>query len=51
MESYDGLFLCCTDLMETLDGAVFRRFDVKIRLDYLESDHAFDLFCVVLEES
>lgn len=51
MESFDGLFFCCTNLLETLDGAVFRRFDLKIRLDYLRSDQAFELFCAVLKES
>ncbi|MBP8645971.1 MAG: AAA family ATPase [Syntrophobacteraceae bacterium] len=50
MESFDGLFFCCTNLVETLDGAVFRRFDLKIRLDYLRPDQAFELFSAVLKE-
>jgi SpoVK/Ycf46/Vps4 family AAA+-type ATPase len=50
MERFEGLFLCATNLMETLDPAVLRRFDLKIRFDYLTPDQAFTLFGNTLVE-
>jgi len=44
MESFDGLFFCATNLMSSLDSAVFRRFDLKIRLDYLTHAQVLFLF-------
>ena len=45
MESFDGLFVCSTNLMDKLDLAVLRRFDFKIKLDYLEIKQVWGLFC------
>ena len=45
MEAFDGLFVCSTNLMDKLDAAVLRRFDFKIKLDYLKADQAWLLFC------
>ena len=36
MERFEGLFFCCTNRVEELDEAVFRRFDLKIELGYLD---------------
>lgn len=35
MESFTGLFICSTNLMDRLDEAALRRFALKIRFDYL----------------
>ena len=35
MEAFPGVFIASTNLMEGLDKAALRRFDVKIRMDYL----------------
>lgn len=43
MEAFRGLFLCSTNLMETLDAAVLRRFDLKIRFGYLRPEQAWAL--------
>jgi len=48
MEAFDGLFICSTNLMDRLDSAVFRRFDLKIRFDYLTQDQAWTLFVSIL---
>ncbi len=44
MEQFEGLFICATNLMDRLDPAVIRRFDVKIQFDYLRPDQAGKLF-------
>jgi len=50
MEQFDGLFICATNLMDQLDPAVLRRFDFKIRFDYLRSNQAETLFARVLAD-
>ena len=50
MEQFDGLFICATNLMDRLDPAVLRRFDLKIQFDYLKSDQAGKLFIRVLAD-
>jgi SpoVK/Ycf46/Vps4 family AAA+-type ATPase len=40
MERFPGIFIASTNLMRDLDGAALRRFDLKIRLDYLTADQA-----------
>lgn len=49
MEGFTGLFVCSTNLMENLDDAALRRFDFKIRLDYLLPEQSWQLFCQVLD--
>jgi SpoVK/Ycf46/Vps4 family AAA+-type ATPase len=44
MESYAGLFIASTNLMSNLDQAALRRFDLKVKFDYLKHDQASDLF-------
>ncbi len=36
MEAFDGIFVASTNLVETLDAAALRRFDFKIRFDFLD---------------
>jgi ATP-dependent 26S proteasome regulatory subunit len=38
MESFSGIFIASTNLMEGIDAAALRRFDLKIRFGYLEPD-------------
>ena len=44
MENFDGLFICSTNLMDNLDSATLRRFDFKLKFDYLKSQQAWALF-------
>ncbi|MCG3168001.1 MAG: AAA family ATPase [Rhodocyclaceae bacterium] len=44
MECFEGLFIASTNLMGSLDAAALRRFDMKIRFDYLKPEQARTLF-------
>ena len=44
MECFEGLFIASTNLMDSLDAAALRRFDLKIRFDYLKPEQAHILF-------
>ncbi len=44
MEAFDGLFICTTNLMESLDAASLRRFPWKIRFDWLKPGQRWGLF-------
>jgi SpoVK/Ycf46/Vps4 family AAA+-type ATPase len=44
MESFDGLFIASTNLMSSLDAAALRRFDLKLRFDYLKPEQAWLMF-------
>ncbi|CAM5381378.1 AAA family ATPase [Rhodanobacter lindaniclasticus] len=37
MEAFEGVFVATTNLMAGLDQAALRRFDVKVKLDYLQT--------------
>ena len=50
MEQFDGLFICSTNLVASLDTAALRRFDLKIQFDFLEADQAWRLFRQVIED-
>lgn len=43
MESFEGLFICSTNLMARLDEASLRRFALKIRFGYLKPDQRWQL--------
>ncbi len=43
MEAFDGIFIASTNLMQGLDPAALRRFDLKVRLDYLRPEQAWAL--------
>lgn len=45
MESFAGVFIASTNLMEGLDQAALRRFDLKVRFDFLRADQAWELLC------
>ncbi|MGI9228350.1 MAG: AAA family ATPase [Gammaproteobacteria bacterium] len=44
MESFSGVFIASTNLVDGLDQASLRRFDLKMMFDYLRSDQAWRLF-------
>ncbi len=48
MEDFEGIFVCSTNLMETFDQASLRRFDLKIKFDYLSPVQAWTLFQQVI---
>lgn len=45
MENFSGIFVASTNLMEGLDQAAFRRFDLKLKFDYLLPEQAWSLLC------
>jgi len=51
MEQYNGLFICTTNLIDLLDQASLRRFDLKIKFDYLKPKQAWILFEQTLEDA
>lgn len=44
MESFEGIFIASTNLMGSLDAAAMRRFDMKVKFDYLKPNQAWQLF-------
>lgn len=43
MESFEGIFIASTNLMRDLDQAALRRFDLKVKFDYLGAKQAWEL--------
>jgi len=43
MEAFQGVFVCTTNLMDNVDSASLRRFDFKIKFDYLRLDQRLAL--------
>ena len=43
MESFPGVFVASTNLMEGLDQAALRRFDLKVKFDFLKPEQAWEL--------
>ncbi|WP_313072404.1 ATP-binding protein [Melaminivora sp.] len=43
MEAFEGLFVASTNLMRGLDTAALRRFDLKVKFDWLRPDQAWAL--------
>lgn len=43
MEAYSGLFIASTNFMDSLDQAVLRRFDLKVKFDYLKPEQAWQM--------
>lgn len=43
MESFPGIFIASTNLMDGLDQASLRRFDLKVKFDFLRSEQAWEL--------
>lgn len=51
MESFNGLFICSTNLMSRLDAASLRRFALKIKFDYLQPEQRWRMFLAQINES
>ena len=52
MESFDGIFIATTNLIDNLDKACLRRFDLKLEFGYLLPEQARNLFkkeCALLK--
>jgi len=50
MENFDGVFIATTNLMDNLDKASLRRFDLKLEFNYLKSDQAWKIFLSYAKE-
>jgi len=44
VEGFEEIFIASTNLMDSLDAAALRRFDLKIHFDYLKPDQAWIMF-------
>ena len=44
MEAFNGLFIASTNLIDNLDAASLRRFDLKVKFDFLKPDQSCELF-------
>lgn len=44
MENFDGIFVATTNLMDNLDRASLRRFDLKLKFDYLNPTQSWEIF-------
>lgn len=49
IEAFEGIFIATTNLIETLDAASLRRFDVKVRFDVMSFDQAKALLAAHLD--
>jgi len=49
MENFEGLFVCSTNLMDSLDQASIRRFAMKIKFDYMQCEQKRKMFSRALE--
>ncbi|HHI92262.1 MAG TPA: AAA family ATPase [Gammaproteobacteria bacterium] len=50
MESFNGVFIASTNLLNLVDAASLRRFDLKIKFDCMKPQQAWALFLQILEE-
>ena len=44
IEGFEGVFIASTNLMDSLDAAALRRFDLKVHFDYLKPGQAWAMF-------
>jgi SpoVK/Ycf46/Vps4 family AAA+-type ATPase len=50
MENFNGVFIATTNLMENLDRASLRRFDLKLEFGYLKPEQALNMFLFYAKE-
>jgi SpoVK/Ycf46/Vps4 family AAA+-type ATPase len=50
METFSGIFIASTNLMDSLDAASTRRFDFKIKFNYMSAEQTWNMFSQVLQE-
>jgi len=44
MENFESIFIATTNLIDNLDKASLRRFDLKLEFDYLKSEQSWNMF-------
>jgi len=44
MENFEGIFIATTNLMDNLDKASLRRFDLKLEFDFLKAEQSWSIF-------
>ena len=44
MENFEGVFIATTNLMDNLDRASVRRFDLKLEFDFLKAEQSWNMF-------
>jgi len=44
MENFEGIFIATTNLMDNLDKASLRRFDLKLEFDFLKPEQSWNMF-------
>ncbi len=44
MENFEGIFIATTNLMDNLDKASLRRFDLKLEFDFLKVEQSWNMF-------
>lgn len=52
MEGFSGIFIASTNLLQGLDQAALRRFDIKVKFDYLLAEQGWTMFtaqCAALD--
>lgn len=50
MESYQGIFIASTNLLDSLDAASLRRFDARIHFGFLRAEQAWEMFCQTAQQ-
>ena len=50
IEAYQGLFIASTNMLDTMDAASLRRFDLKICFHYMKPEQSWLLFVQVMQE-
>ena len=50
MESFDGVFVASTNLMGNIDQAALRRFDIKVRFDYLKPAQSWEMLSLLCQD-
>jgi SpoVK/Ycf46/Vps4 family AAA+-type ATPase len=50
MENFEGIFIATTNLMDNLDKASLRRFDLKLEFDFLSAEQSWNMFVAYCKE-
>ena len=51
MEAFEGLFICSTNLMDSVDAASLRRFVMKIEFGFMNNDQKWRMFVKTAEKA
>lgn len=49
METFSGILVCATNILDNFDRASMRRFDLKIKFEYLDADQSWEMFQQTVE--